>query len=287
MLTLPKTAKHGLLRLIMNRSVQRALLPFGHTLQPEKWIFVLGCYNSATTLLASILRKHPLVGGLPNEGAFLTDVLPYPELYGWPRMWSQCLDKMHIDHDFNNAQQAQRIKKQWSLWFPKDTPNLIEKSISNINRTEFLQEHFSPAYFIHIVRNGYVVSKGIQKKANYSRWNCPYKENGYPIELCAEQWRKSDEVISQASEKLKRIIFIRYEDFTEKPLQILQSITDFLEIPPMPKKILDQEWSVHGLTSTIKNMNSAGLSRLDEEDFEKIKAVAGKVLEKYGYDNTI
>lgn len=287
MLTLSKNVRHGFLRILMNRSVQKMLLPFGHDLNPERWIFVLGCYNSATTLLASILRKHPLVGGLPNEGAFLTDIMPYPELYGWPRMWCQCPEKMEMSFNGNPARQALRIKKHWSLWFPKDTPNLIEKSISNITRTEFLQEYFNPAYFIYIVRNGYVVSKGIQKKANYARWDCPYKEKGYPIEFCAEQWKKSDEIMTQASNKLKRVISVKYEDFTENTAETLEKITEFLNIPPMPEEILTRVWSVHEMTSTIKNMNAAGLSRLNAEDYEKIRSVAGSVLEKYGYDHEV
>ncbi len=269
----------------MNRTVQKALLPFGHDLKPDKWVFVLGCYNSATTLLASILRKHPLLGGLPNEGAFLTDALPYPELFGWPRMWSQCLEQMNMDSGLDNARLERRIKKHWSLWFPKNTPILIEKSISNITRTDFLQEYFNPAYFIYIVRNGFVVSKGIQKKANYARWNCPYKENGYPIELCAEQWKTSDEIFSSARSRLKNVIEITYEDFTEEPLNTLRSITDFLKIPPISEEVMNRQWSVHELTSTIKNMNSTGLSRLNKEDYAKIKSVAGDVLKKYGYDH--
>ena len=127
---------------LMNQSVQKILLPFGHDLKPERWIFVVGCYNSATTLLASILREHPDMEGLPNEGAFLTDVLPYPERFGWPRMWSQCVEDVRIRGDAKEADRAKRIKHHWSLWYQDGSQNLVEKSISNAARLLFLQEYF-------------------------------------------------------------------------------------------------------------------------------------------------
>ena len=274
---------YAFLRLLMQKSVQRILLPFGHDLTPDRWIFVLGCYNSATTLLASVLRRHPHIGGLFNEGAFLTDALPYPESFGWPRMWSQCFKKMIVESGDDQSKRAQRIKRQWSIWFPEEAPNLIEKSVSNITRTLFLQEYFKPAYFIYIVRNGYVVSKGIQKKTNYRRWNCPYKKSGYPIELCAEQWKLSDDIIEEDSKRLDRILSIQYEDFTDNTFETLKKITDFIGIQPMPPEVLRRDWSIDEMNSSIVNMNSIGLERLNAGDFERIESVAGNVLKKYGY----
>lgn len=274
---------YGYLRFLMQKPVQTILHSVGHDLKPEKWVFILGCYNSATTLLASILRKHPSVGGLVNEGAFHTDVLPYPELFGWPRMWCRCLDDMQFDADSDLDMLSNRIKRQWSLLFPKNTPVLIEKSISNITRTQFLQDYFKPAYFIYIVRNGYVVSKGIQQKTNYSRWKSPYQHSGYPIELCAEQWKQSDDIVTRSKENLKRFYTIRYEDFVEAPHHMLKELTDFLEIEAMPASVLEDEWQIHEVNSSIVNMNPVGLKRLEEDDFQRIESVAKDVLKKYGY----
>ncbi len=274
------------LTLLMKRPVQKMLLPLGRELQPERWIFVIGCYNSATTLLAKLLRQHPGIGGLPNEGAFLTDALPYPETYGWPRMWSQCIDEVRLLPGPGESARARRIRRQWSLWFPGDTPYLVEKSISNAARLLFLQEYFQPAYFIYIVRNGYVVAKGIQQKANYSRWNCSHRESGYPIELCAEQWRKSDEVVTADSGKLKNFLPLTYEELTADPAGLFRRITDFLGIEPMDSTVFEDTMSVHGTVSRITNMNHVGLGRLAPEDFEKIQSVAADTLKKYGYDST-
>jgi hypothetical protein len=198
-------------------------------------------------------------------------------------MWSQCLEQMRVNIGADGQARAARIKRQWSLLFPGNRPNLIEKSISNITRTHFLQEYFSPAYFIYIVRNGYVVSKGIQKKTNYKRWNSPFAAGGYPIELCAGQWKLSDDVMTKDSKALKRFHMIRYEDFVEDTERMLKGITDFLNISPMPSAILQREWSIHEANSSIVNMNPAGLARLAAEDFDRIESVAASVLQKYDY----
>lgn len=273
------------LALLMQSPIQRLLLPFGHPLSPDRWIFVVGCYNSGTTLLASMLRKHPMLGGMLNEGAFLTDKLPYPEQQGWPRMWTQCLDHVRIPPNGPDAaKRAERIKQHWSLWYPRDSKNLIEKSIANLARMPYLQEHFKPAYFIYIVRNGYAVSKGIQRKANYTRWGSPYRGEGYPIDLCAEQWKVSDEIAQEDSAQLDNFLTVTYEDFTERPSDTLNEITAFLGIPPISEDVLSLGWNIHEVDSKIKNMNIHSIKRLSSDDALSIKRVAKDVLEKYGYE---
>jgi len=282
--SLQENFKKAYLTLLMQSPVQQLLLPFGHSLNPDRWVFVVGCYNSGTTLLASVLRKHPDLAGMLNEGAFLTDKLPYPEQKGWPRMWGQCLDHVRLDpNEVGAAERAERIKRQWSLWYPKGSKNLIEKSITNIARMPYLQEHFKPAYFIYIVRNGYAVSKGIQQKANYKRWNSPYKDTGYPLELCAEEWRLSDEIAQEDKKKLDNLLTVTYEDFTEDPRAMLNEITRFLGVSSMPEDVLNIGWNIHEVDSKIKNMNAHSIARLSSDDFDVIQKVAGDVLDKYGY----
>jgi len=281
---LQANATKAFLTLLMQSPVQRLLLPFGHSLNPDRWIFIVGCYNSGTTLLASMLRKHPMLGGMLNEGAFLTDGLPYPEQQGWPRMWTQCLDHVRISpNELGAAERAERIKRHWSLWYPKDSKNLIEKSIANLARMPYLQEHFRPAYFIYIVRNGYAVSKGIQRKANYKRWKSPYINKSYPIELCAEQWKVSDEIAQADSTQLDNFLTVTYEDLTEHTSDTLNEITAFLNIPPMPEAVLNLGWNIHDVDSKIKNMNRHSMKSISTEDALLIKKVAGNALEKYGY----
>ena len=269
-------------RILMKKPVQVLLSNFGHEITPERWIFIIGCYNSGTTILASMLNRHPSIGGLRTEGAFLTDSLPYPEPFGWPRMWSQCIEKVSIPAEPPEERRAKRIKKHWSLWFPKQMPNLVEKTVSNAARMPFLQEFFQPAYFIYIVRNGYAVSAGIKQKSNLKRWKNSIYEH-YPIELCAEQWLRTDEIVQKDSKHIKNILQISYEDLTENPYSTMNDITDFLGINEFPVEFLDEEWIVHGEKSVISNMNNRSIRYLSENDKIKIKQVCGETLLKYGY----
>ena len=283
--TLPRRI---LIRVAMQPIVQKMLVPFGHDLKPERWIFVIGCYNSGTTLLASVLRKHPQISGLPNEGAFLSDSLPYPEQKGWPRMWYKCVDHVSIDENMHNGEsRARRIKKQWSLWYPKGSINLVEKTISNAARLPYLNKYFKPAYFIYIVRNGYAVVKGIQRKANLGRWNNPENIETYPIEMCAQQWVETDDIVQRDRNKVDKLLTISYESFTEHPKETMVKITEFLGIQPMPEEVLHKGWSIHEFSSQIQNMNNSSFKYLSSEDIVKIEKVAGEKLQQYGYERPI
>ncbi len=269
-------------RIAMRPVVQRALLPFGRDLNPERWIFIIGCYNSGTTLLANILREHPQIGGLPTEGVYLSDVLPYPEQFGWPRNWSQCADRMRLD-PCRDAHLAERIRRQWSIWAPSDKPNLVEKSIANAARLPFLEANFRPAWFIHIVRNGYAVAAGIRQKANVDRWNGEFQGSGYPMRLCAQQWRVSDETVARDSRNISHFMQIYYEDLVARPTEVLEEVTGFIGVARLPENTVMKTWQVHGVVSPINDMNGAALGHLSEADIAVIEKEAGKRLAAHGY----
>jgi len=271
-------------RLIMQPIVHKMLLPFGNELEPQKWIFIIGSYNSGTTLLANILRKHKDIGGLPTEGIYLTDSLEYPEKHGWPRMWSQCLDSMLIDNSIDQSKRARTIKKNWSIWYPKDTPCLAEKSIANSVRMPFLDSYFKPAYFINIVRNGYAVSAGIRKKANLKRWKNKYQDDSYPIELCAKQWAMTYDIVDRDKENVENCLTIYYEDLVSDPVKELKGIMAFLDLKEMENSVIESKWDVHEKKSSeIRNMNEENIKLLSKDDIELINKAASKTLLRHGY----
>ncbi len=262
---------------------RRLLLPFASEPTPDRWIFVLGCYNSGTSLLSRILASHPQVSGMPDEGIYFTDALPFPEQFGWPRMWVRCFDDVHLDPSSTPPETVSRIKKQWSLAYPRGATNLVEKSVSNVPRIAFLEAHFQPAFFVAIIRNGYAVSEGIRRRAQPGRFGNPLYGDSYPLELCAEQWRATDEVITRERHGLARFLQIRYEELTERPGSVLSRVTDFLELPPLPESVLDRTWSIKDRMEPIRNMNRRSLERMSRRDFEIVEDVAGDALGRYGY----
>lgn len=269
-------------RLQKSSLIQRGLIPLGFEPKPERWIFIIGCYNSGTTLLNEILASHPYIEGLPHEGVVLTDALPRPEEEGWTRMWHRCYDQMRI-RPREGPERAQRIKSQWSLYYSCEADNLLEKSIANAARIPYLQKYFRPAYFIYIVRDGYAVAEGIRRKADPGRWNNPKYQGGYPIDLCARQWRRSDEVVSAARSRAERFLHLQYEELTENPAQVVGQITEFLGLSSLPEDELHGEWNVNGYNEPIRNMNDRSYRRLTAKEMERIETEASLTLEKYGY----
>jgi len=271
-------------RLRRSGAVQRALVPFGRDPKPDRWIFIVGCYNSGTTLLNAILSTHEQIGGLDCEGVVLTDALPRPEEFGWTRMWCRCFDQMRLEPGAGMEERAHRVKRQWSFSYPRNATNLLEKSIANTARIPFLDAYFRPAYFIYLVRDGYAVVEGIQRKAKPARWNHPIYQDQYPIELCAEQWKTTDKVVRQDWEEVEQFLQIHYEELTSDPKSTIKKITDFLGVGMVDESKLQGRWNVHGYGKPIQNMNPRSYARLTAKDVEAIEQVAGPLLRTYGYD---
>ena len=254
----------------------------GSTLENKRWIFIIGCYNSGTTLLDQILATHPQISGLPDEGVMLSSELVRPEDFGWRRMWSECEAEMKLSSR-NQNKNASTVKKQWSHFFDLEKPYLLEKSISNTCRIPFLNSDFQPAFFIHIVRNGYAVAEGIQRKAKIMENNPLFSLGRYPIEICAKQWVRSLEVVEQQKNYLNNFLEIKYEDLTDDPEAVVNQITGFLSIQKMDPEYFSNSFEIHEKKSRIANMNQSSFQRLLPEEIKAINEVSRDFLIKYGY----
>jgi hypothetical protein len=198
-------------------------------------------------------------------------------------MWHRCFDEIRLTSGPGMEKRAERIQRQWSVFYDTEKPSLVEKSIPNAARAPFLQHYFQPAYFIHLVRNGYAVAEGIRRKADPARWDNPEYDGLYPIDLCARQWRVTEEVIEVDRPHLERILTVRYEDFTEDPVSTLKEVTDFLGIEPLPSESIAGRWGVHGYDAPIQNMNERSLEALSPQDIEVINREAGEILHRHNY----
>jgi hypothetical protein len=178
---------------------------------------------------------------------------------------------------------ARSIRRKWGLVLGGAPGNVLVKSITDAVRIPFLNAYFRPAYFIYIVRNGYAVAEGIRRKATPAEWGCTRYADGYPIDLCAEQWKESDRVVEGDRPEDDRLLTITYEELAEETETSLRVVTDFLGLPSLKQGEIDQVWNVHGVRSKIKNMNSKSFANLSDREIRTIEEVAGEVLKKYGY----
>lgn len=245
---------------------------------PKKWVFIVGCYNSGTTLLSKVLAGHEMIGSLPTEGHFLTDQFPSEHDIGISRMWMYREDLYRLTEK-DLGPDVIRIKKEWNMRMNKRSkPVFLEKSPQNGARTRWLQKHFENAYFIGVIRNGYAVSEGIARKAKPE-----YRMNSWPIETCAKQWCHSNKVLEEDAAHLDNFMWVRYEDFTENPQKELNNLLKFIGIDQYEEIDTLQHWSIHERSENIRNMNHESISRLSDNDIQAINRVAGECITHFGY----
>lgn len=254
---------------------------------PEQWVFLLGCYNSGTTILRDVLGVHPSVGTMPREGVRFSEIFPTPEQYGWYRMTHRCpVGSMVPKLDEPSAVRDQLVN-DWAAWMGSGKPVFLEKSISHSARLEWLGRMFPQAKFVIIHRDGYSSAEGIQRKARAI--GAAAQElggNKYSISDCAREWDQLNRGLVKFSEQSKNlnIKVIKYEQLCASPGPEISSLLDFLEVSQECLSTEGEHTVVIGKERfEIKNMNHKSHSRLSQKDYEAIEAVAGSTLENLGY----
>jgi hypothetical protein len=259
----------------LHREIRIALTPVP---RGKTWVFLVGCYNSGTTLLAELLGQHPSISALPTEGHFITDQFVKDYDIGLPRMWVEREDLFHLT-ETDSGPDPVRVKKEWAMRLDLGKPVLLEKSPPNTARTRWLQQHFENARFIGMVRNAYAVAEGITRKADPR-----HLREGWPIEMSAWQWKRSNEILQQDSEYLQHFMWVKYEDLAANTAGILNKITDFAKIPRFGDFDTTQSWAIHERNERIRDMNAESIARLSRVQIDRINQVAADMLESFGYD---
>jgi hypothetical protein len=239
--------------------------------EPETWLFVVGCYNSGTTLLHKMLASHPDIGSMPNEGQFFTDQLPRGADFGIPRLWA-LRPELFRWTESDVLANPDRIKKQWA-WFMNDTRRsvLMDKTIANSARTRWLQSNFKGSKFVLLFRDPFAVSEGIKRK------------EGHSVSDAATQWAESNRILLDDARFLEWVIEVRYEDLVQQPNETLRRITEFLGLPPLESRVVSGEFRIHKQQSEIRNMNLEAKARLSKEESYEITSRCSAVMEKLGY----
>lgn len=245
--------------------------------RPEKWLFLVGCYNSGTTLLAELLGRHPDISALPTEGHFITDQFVKDYEIGLPRMWAGREELFRLT-EADAGPDPIRVKKEWGMRLDRSKSVFLEKSPPNTPRARWLQKHFAPAYFVAIVRNGYAVSEGIMRKADPR-----HLRDSWPIEQCAWQWVRSNEILEEDAPHIQHLLWVKYEDLVNNPLDELNRICGFVGLPSYANFDPKKAFSIHERNEAVTDLNKVSIDRLSASQIAEITRVAGPCLERYGY----
>ena len=112
---------------MIHRELKIALTPVP---RPDKWVFIVGCYNSGTTLLSEVLSDHDMISALPTEGQYLTDQFEADHELGLSRMWVRREDLYRLTES-DPGPDVIRIKKEWGMRLDLSKPILLEKTPAN------------------------------------------------------------------------------------------------------------------------------------------------------------
>lgn len=189
-----------------------------------KNLFICGLHRSGTTLLTQCLGSHPLISSFSNtgaeedEGQHLQDVYPPDDSSGGPGRFVFHRDGP-LTEDSNLVTEANRSRLygQWSAHWDKNKPVLLEKSPPNTTRTRFLQELFSNAYFVFLIRDPVASSYATLKF-----------KRGLPLFFIIWHWVTCYEIMLKDMGFLNRCLLIRYEDFVLNPKIELKKILSFI-----------------------------------------------------------
>ena len=275
-------AREGLGKLMLKPGFRRMARPFLSEAKPEKWLFVVGCYNSGTTILRRLLESHPDIAATVREGAKLTDAFPNLEVGGWPRMMFKNQHLWDLGEE-GATDRAKMARQDWSIWFDKDASIFFEKSIDHSTRIAWMNRHFPNAYFVWITRNGYCVNEGIMRRAKpFGEAKAEIGER-YPAELTARQWVAFDDHIRSEIAEVPRSHAITYEQVMERPAETLSRIFDFLDLPTPEMQTVADGISIDGHHHELADQNAASLARLTAAEMDAMRPIMAEAMQRHGY----
>ncbi len=251
--------------------------------EPQQWVFIVGCYNSGTTILQRVISAHPEVSSPPFEGTELTAGFPDLEYGNWPRL-------MYVN--FNNwdclenesGDLASTVKNDWLIWHAINKSVFLEKSIAHVAHIRWIQRNFENAKFIVLRRNGYCVNEGILRRSASQFANDPVKQAHYSSRFLAEQWLEINSWIDTRTLDWDNKLEISYESFSDAPEVVTKKIFDFIGLDSSLVRTTDNKsLQVGSAEFRIKNQNGESLARLSDEQRLDMWVVFSEKMLEYGY----
>ncbi len=195
-------------------------------------IFVVGCGRSGTTMLRTILDKHPDLA-IPPESLFIVDYLKAQKFFKGPRLLKSILSESELsewgirfaESDFNDLElNAGNIITRCHEIYSRSRGKVIwgQKTPRFVRFLPLLCQFYPRARVIHVVRDPRAVVSSLIN-SNVHRSNALF---------AALRWRRDAGAGHAAmSQDPGNILEIRYEDYVTEPGAVTAEICEFLGIP--------------------------------------------------------
>lgn len=191
-------------------------------------LFLGGLHRSGTTLLARLLRHHPLVSGFhgtgvkEDEGQHLQTVYEPANILGGEGRFGFRPGAHLVEPAPDVARaQAAALFEQWRRYWDLDRPVLVEKSPPNLIRMRYLQSLFPHAHFAVVMRHPVEVSLASRKRVR--------SPTLWPL---LRHWFACHDTFSADAPAITRLLVVRYEDLLSEPQRTLDRLVDFVGIGP-------------------------------------------------------
>ncbi|MDF1819868.1 MAG: sulfotransferase [Immundisolibacteraceae bacterium] len=192
-------------------------------------VFVVGVYNSGTTIVKDAIALHPSVNSAPIEGDQLSGALDSFEKGGWPRgMYGNASRIMGARrHEEVDAELLISDLRPWV----KTGEIFLEKSISNSVRIPQLRKAFPGAKFVWVIRNPTDVVNGIKRKSKPGPVASKILGSaGYPADFLLRQWAFFVRLMMMDMKGADDCCVCSYENFLKAPAHELNKVFDFLGV---------------------------------------------------------
>ena len=189
-------------------------------------VVVGGAPRSGTTLLRTLLGRHPMIASGPETTVFLRRVSSPEDIgtrLGWdPSVIAQWQRESRSQVEFIERFQRAVLKRSGKVVW-------VEKTPKNAGRFGFVRRHFPYAKLVHIVRDGRDVVCSL-RRTPFAKLDHAPSDSVAAARRCAVQWRAG----VRAAKRFRRdphYYELRYEDLVRHPEETLRPLIEFMGLP--------------------------------------------------------
>jgi len=234
---------------------------FGEKANLFKPIFIVGVPHSGTSVLVSTFRIHPELANWTES----------PEV--WEPYWVEGQDSEYnrLEPKYGRdvlKMDIVRIRDAYQRYVKMENKTrFLNKNPRNVVRIEYMKKIFPDAKIIHIFRDGRDVVNSITRNMPSSM-----------IETICDRWINSLKEVKKQSGNISTEDFfqIKYEDFCERPREIITNAYDKCELSY-------DEVLISKIPENLTNFNGKWKSGIKKENWNLLREKLEPTMNEWGY----